>query len=91
MTTTLTSKGQVTIPRPVRERLGLKTGDRIDFVFDPDGCVVLKTQRAPFEQLRGIARVGRRKPVTIAEMDRAIAAAAANRFVRATRRSGPAK
>ena len=33
-TATLTTKGQITIPQAVRQRLGLKTGDRVDFVFD---------------------------------------------------------
>ena len=34
---TITSKGQVTIPAEVRGHLALKTGDRIAFVLDPDG------------------------------------------------------
>ncbi|MEA2564192.1 MAG: prlF antitoxin for toxin YhaV toxin [Acidobacteriota bacterium] len=34
---TLTSKGQVTIPKEVRERLGLKEGDRLVFRFDDEG------------------------------------------------------
>jgi hypothetical protein len=68
----------------------LKTGDRIDFVLDANGCVTLKTRKLPFELLRGIAKTGRRKPVTLAEMDRAIAGAAADRFRRATRQRRPA-
>jgi AbrB family looped-hinge helix DNA binding protein len=39
---TLTSKGQITIPHQVRERLGLRTGDRIAFVEGPDGFVLQK-------------------------------------------------
>ncbi len=38
---TLTSKGQVTIPKEVRERLRLKTGDRLDFRLEEDGSVRL--------------------------------------------------
>jgi AbrB family looped-hinge helix DNA binding protein len=38
---TLTSKGQVTIPVEVREKLNLRSGDRIDFRFEPDGSVRL--------------------------------------------------
>ena len=36
---TLTSKGQVTIPKNVRERLHLRTGDRLDFRVDEDGTI----------------------------------------------------
>jgi len=55
-TATLTSKGQITIPQSVRQRLGLKTSDRIDFVFESGGQVVLKNRRLPFEALRGIVK-----------------------------------
>ncbi len=44
MSTSLTSKGQVTIPKPIRDRLGLKAGSRIDFVQDADGEVRLKLE-----------------------------------------------
>ena len=40
-TSTLTSKGQITIPKKVRERLHLKTGDRLDFRIEEDGAVRL--------------------------------------------------
>jgi antitoxin PrlF len=34
---TITSKGQVTIPKEVREKLGLRAGDQLDFQVEPDG------------------------------------------------------
>lgn len=40
MATRVTSKGQVTIPKRVRDVLGVKRGDRVEFVVE-DGCVVL--------------------------------------------------
>jgi AbrB family looped-hinge helix DNA binding protein len=36
---TLTSKGQVTIPKPVRDRLHLRTGDKLDFRVEEDGTI----------------------------------------------------
>jgi len=40
----ISSKGQVTIPQEVREELGLRTGDRVDFVR-AEGRIVLQPQR----------------------------------------------
>jgi AbrB family looped-hinge helix DNA binding protein len=63
MATTVTSKGQVTIPKPVRERLGIEPGNAIDFELAPDGRVVLfkvdgKQKPSRFEALRGVAGAG---------------------------------
>jgi AbrB family looped-hinge helix DNA binding protein len=50
----VTSKGQVTIPKAVRDRLGLRPGDVIEFSAEPTGTVVRKRRDAnPFEQYRG--------------------------------------
>jgi antitoxin PrlF len=91
VTATLTSKGQITIPQPVRRRLGLKTGDRVDFLFEAGGRVVLRSKRIPFEELRGIVKTARRKPVGVREMDEAIAEAVADRFLRVARRARTSK
>jgi AbrB family looped-hinge helix DNA binding protein len=40
-TSTLTSKGQTTIPKDVRKRLNLHPGDRLEFVIDEDGRVLV--------------------------------------------------
>jgi len=72
----LTIKGQATIPKPIREHLGLKPGDRVKFFVHPDGSVVLLPKR-PASILRGTVK-GRRGPVTIQDMNRAIAEGAAD-------------
>ena len=53
---TITSKGQVTIPVEVRKYLGIKTNDKIAFVIDAEGTVRLKVPRYPdIASLRGAA------------------------------------
>ncbi|HEY1935784.1 MAG TPA: AbrB/MazE/SpoVT family DNA-binding domain-containing protein [Acetobacteraceae bacterium] len=63
MPVTVTTKGQVTIPKPVRDRLGIKPGNTVEFQLAPDGRVVLVNRgagRRPsrFETLRGRAGKG---------------------------------
>ena len=45
--TTMTTKGQVTVPREIRDRLGLKSGDKVAFTMLSDGTIVMrpKTRR----------------------------------------------
>ncbi len=50
---TLTSKGQTTIPREIREGLGLKPGDRMTFTLMPDGTVVLRAKSRSLLSLAG--------------------------------------
>jgi antitoxin PrlF len=76
MESAITTKGQATIPKAIREHLRLKPGDRVKFFIHPDGRVVL-LPKIPVSQLRGMMKVDRR-PVTIEEMDEAIAAGAAD-------------
>ena len=72
MDSAITTKGQATIPKAIREHLGLRPGDRVKFFIHPDGTVVL-LPRLPVAALRGMlhSRVG---PRTIEDMDEAIAA-----------------
>jgi AbrB family looped-hinge helix DNA binding protein len=64
MATNLTSKGQVTVPKPVRDYLGLKPGSPVTFERLPSGEVVLRPARpgikpraSRFAKLRGRATV----------------------------------
>ena len=72
MQTTITSKGQVTVPKPIRDKLHLKPGDKIDFMLDEDGGVRVVPVTASVTQLKGmVPRPG--YPVSLADMDKAIA------------------
>ncbi|MGD9537054.1 MAG: AbrB/MazE/SpoVT family DNA-binding domain-containing protein [Alphaproteobacteria bacterium] len=84
MESAITTKGQATIPKAIREHLRLKPGDRVKFFVHPDGSVVL-LPKLPASALRGIVRP-RRRPVTIGEMTEAAAAGAAASAPRRRRR-----
>lgn len=73
---TLTSKGQTTIPKEIRELLGLAPGDKLDFVVEGDGRVVLRPATLDVRSLRGLLHQKGRKPVSQEQMDEAIAAGA---------------
>jgi AbrB family looped-hinge helix DNA binding protein len=85
MESAITSKGQATIPKPIRDHLGLKPGDRVKFFIQPDGRVVM-LPKIPASALRGIVPKRKGRPVSLEEMDEAIAAGAVARFLRGTRR-----
>jgi AbrB family looped-hinge helix DNA binding protein len=78
---TLTAKGQTTVPKDVRDHLGLKPGDRIDFVIEEDGEVRLRTRKVRLGDLAGVLGKPSRA-LTIEEMNDATADAAVARFNR---------
>lgn len=72
-TATLSTKGQVTVPKSVREHLKIDTGDRLSFVIQDDGTVVVKPITRHVGELAGLLyRPGQRR-VSIREMDEGIA------------------
>jgi len=72
-TSAVTSKGQITIPKEIRDQLGLKPGDRVGFVKDRTGRISLKAVSTDIRSLRGILKSRRKAPLTIEEMNEAIA------------------
>lgn len=87
-TATVTSKGQVTVPKEIRERLGLEKGDRIEFRVDRQGRVLVESV-APSrpDPLAGMLQKYARKPApTIEEMNEAIGEYLARKHGRKCRR-----
>jgi AbrB family looped-hinge helix DNA binding protein len=78
MEATLSSKGQATIPKSVREYLNLRAGDRFKFFLQPDGAVVI-LPKISLRRLKGSVRKLDR-PASVEEMNAAIAAGAVGRF-----------
>jgi antitoxin PrlF len=68
---TITSKGQTTIPGEIRRYLKLKAGDRVEFIVEPDGKVVLVPATVDVRELKGLLAPAPRR-VTLEEMETAI-------------------
>ena len=67
--TTMTTKGQVTVPREIRDRLGLKSGDKMAFTMLSDGTVVMRPKTRRLADLAGsLTRPGQPK-IAIEEMN----------------------
>lgn len=80
-TSTLTSRGQTTIPKAIREALQLQPGDRVEFIQEDDR-VVLRRAASDLTELDGLLDRSGEDAVSLEEMDAAIA--------RGARRSGAA-
>lgn len=87
---TLTSKGQITIPRSIREQLGLRAGDRLEFTLSPDGSLRMQALDAAGEArgLRGILadRIRVSGLPTVEQMREVVEEAVAEDFQRETSR-----
>jgi AbrB family looped-hinge helix DNA binding protein len=68
----VTSKGQITIPKEVREALGVDTGDRVEFVESAKGVFEMVAASKDVRELKGMIERPR-KPVSVEEMRRAVA------------------
>ena len=67
---TLTSKGQTTVPKAIRESLRLKPGDRITFTPMPDGTVLMRVKNKSVMSLAGSLRRRRRRALPVEELSR---------------------
>jgi len=81
-TATLTTKGQITIPKDVREHLGLNTGDRLNFLVRDDGTVIVKAMTHDVRALSGMLRRAGQRPVSVSQMDDGIAQRMREKFRR---------
>lgn len=83
-TATITSKGQVTIPKAIREALGLDTGDKIEITLNKQGGAVILPSKPParlsVDDVFGMLHNPDQKTVSVAEMNQGIAQAVSARF-----------
>ena len=67
---TLTRKGQTTIPKRIRDGLGMKAGDKMSFTLMPDGVVIMRVKNRRVSDLAGLLYKKGRKPVPIELLSR---------------------
>jgi len=79
MIATMTSKGQATFPKAVRQSLSLHSGDKLDFVLRDDGVMEVIPLKQPVLKLKGILPKPA-KAVTIKQMNKAIEKGARGSF-----------
>ena len=79
---TVTTKGQITIPKDIRERLGVETGDRVNFLVQDDGTVTVEPVTRHIRELGGLLHRHKQKPVSIGNMDEGIATRMQTKFGR---------
>jgi len=70
-TATMTSKGQITVPKEVRDALGVRPGDRLAFRARDDGSFVVEAETVDLMTLRGALKP-KRRGVTVEAMNEAI-------------------
>jgi AbrB family looped-hinge helix DNA binding protein len=67
---TLTSKGQTTIPKAIRDGLNMKAGDRMTFTLMPDGVVIMRVKNKRVSELAGLLHKKGRKAVPVELLSR---------------------
>lgn len=70
--TTLTTKGQCVVPKPIREYMHIHPGDRLDFIVKKDGEVVVQPVVLDVCELKGLLKRAERKSVSVKAMNMAV-------------------
>lgn len=85
MLATITSKGQVTVPKNIRDQLNIQAGTQLDFTLNDDGTISVRPLNRTALSIVGILKRPGQKVVTIEQMNDAIAEAASERYQQATK------
>jgi antitoxin PrlF len=72
MFATLTSKGQITLPKEIRDRLGLDAGSMLDFQILADNTITARPVKADARRIRGLLKSPHATPPTVEQMDEAV-------------------
>jgi antitoxin PrlF len=72
MFATLTSKGQITLPKEIRDRLGLDAGSMLDFQVLEDNTITARPVAPDARRIRGLLKSPHAIPLTVEQMDEAV-------------------
>lgn len=72
-TSTITTKGQVTIPKKIRESLGLQPGDVLNFSVESDDLITIRLEKGKTEKAYGILERKSQEVFSVEEMDSGVA------------------
>jgi antitoxin PrlF len=78
----VTSKGQVTLPKRLRQSLGIHEGDHVEFAVESGQKASVRRLKTPGSSSGVMKHLAKRKPVSIEEMDEAICSAAVGNHAR---------
>jgi AbrB family looped-hinge helix DNA binding protein len=87
MESRMTARGRTTVPKEIRDRLDLKPGDRISWHAEGNSAV-LRPKKRSINELAGILHRPDQRPVSLEEIDEAIAEGAAESAFSGLNRSG---
>ena len=82
MLATVTIKGQVTVPKAIRDQLKIEQGTQLDFKLNDDGSISVRALKRSALSIVGLLRKPGRAASTIEQMNQAVADAAAARHQR---------
>ena len=85
-TAAITTKGQITLPKAIRDKLGVKPGDRVTFREQADGKIVVEAATVDLLSLCGVIKP-KVRGVTVQDMNEAIGRAVVDRFKRSSGKS----
>ena len=71
-TATVTSKGQITLPKTIRDRLRVDNGDQVDFIVNERGDIIVRAVSLDIAELKGLLKRRRRHSVSVERMNAAI-------------------
>lgn len=73
MLATVTDKGQVTVPKEIRDRLGIEPGAKLDFQIEPDGTLRVRALKRGAAGLLGLLHDPKRAGASVEQMNESVA------------------